>query len=166
MSIGGRIRQARIRQAMTQEALAQRLNITKSAVANYENGVSTPKFEIILKLFSILSCDANYLYQDYLTSDESQAPAPEEQELLRRYRSLDGHSRLVVNAVIQAESHRPAQSAPEKPACLLPFPSTSAPYTLAANQGSATDEELEESLESILAEADRIAAPRQKKAEK
>lgn len=64
MSIGSRIKEARIKNGLTQEDLASSIGVTKGAIANYENGVSTPKVELLFKLFTALNCDANYLYQD------------------------------------------------------------------------------------------------------
>lgn len=63
MSIGERIRDARIRLDLTQEELSKKVGVTKSAIANYENGVSTPKIETLYALMEALGVDANYLYE-------------------------------------------------------------------------------------------------------
>ena len=64
MSIATRIKERRNQLGLTQEKLASLINVTKGAIANYENGVSAPKTEIMCQLFSALECDANYLFQD------------------------------------------------------------------------------------------------------
>ena len=64
MSIGSRIKERRKALNLTQTSLAEKLHITKGAIANYENSVSIPKPDVMLKLFNVLECDANYLYQD------------------------------------------------------------------------------------------------------
>lgn len=68
MSIGSKIKEARINLGLTQEELAKNIGATKGAIANYKNGVSTPKVELLFKLFTALNCDANYLYQDYISN--------------------------------------------------------------------------------------------------
>lgn len=64
MSIGSRIKEARKQRQFTQEDMARIIGVTKGAIANYENEVSTPKLELLLKLMDVLKVDANYLYQD------------------------------------------------------------------------------------------------------
>ena len=64
MSIGSRIKEARKTLNLTQEDLATIIGVTKGAIANYENEVSIPKIELLLKLMEALQVDANYLYQD------------------------------------------------------------------------------------------------------
>jgi len=76
MSIGQRLKEARLAQNMTQETLASAVGVTKGAIGNYETDFSSPKETILIKLMDVLQIDANYLYQDYiqyemkLTSDE------------------------------------------------------------------------------------------------
>ncbi len=62
MSIGSNIREARLRLNLTQEELARRIGVTKNAISNYENNVSTPKFELLDSLMSVLEIDANTLF--------------------------------------------------------------------------------------------------------
>ena len=73
MSIGTRIKEKRIAMGMTQKQLADKLGVKNTAIANYETGVSSPKESILFKLFEVLQCDANYLFQDDIKIDESKA---------------------------------------------------------------------------------------------
>jgi transcriptional regulator with XRE-family HTH domain len=57
--IGERLKQARIKLGITQKSLAQKLNITPSAVSMYENGNRLPSMEIFIKLIDILSISAD-----------------------------------------------------------------------------------------------------------
>lgn len=66
MSIGSRLKEARLRRGLTQEDLAKAVGVTKGAIGNYETGVSSPKEAVLIKLMNILGIDANYLYQDYV----------------------------------------------------------------------------------------------------
>ena len=49
---------------ISRNTLAELIGVTSSAIANYENGVSSPKLDLMYKLFDALDCDANYLFQD------------------------------------------------------------------------------------------------------
>lgn len=69
MSIGQRLKDARIAQNITQEELAAAVGVTKGAIGNYETEVSSPKESILIKLMEVLHVDANYIYQDYMTND-------------------------------------------------------------------------------------------------
>lgn len=64
LSFASRLRQAREQAGLTQQELAQQLSVTKSAVGNYENGVSSPKWDVLLKIFDVLQVEPNFLYQD------------------------------------------------------------------------------------------------------
>lgn len=73
MSIGLRLKQARIRCGLKQEELARAVGVTKGAIGNYETGVSSPKEPVLIRLMQVLGIDANYLYQDYVDFDESKS---------------------------------------------------------------------------------------------
>lgn len=70
MSIGKRLKEARIRRKMTQEDLAAAVGVTKGAIGNYETELSSPKEAILIKLMEILQIDANFLYQDYIQQED------------------------------------------------------------------------------------------------
>ena len=62
MSIGQRLKEARLARHMKQEELAAAVGVTKGAIGNYETGTSFPKENIMLQLFDSLRVDPNYLY--------------------------------------------------------------------------------------------------------
>lgn len=68
MSIGSRIKQARLNLGISQEELAYSIGVTKGAIGNYETDVSCPKERILILLMHALNIDANYIYQDYIQS--------------------------------------------------------------------------------------------------
>ena len=103
MSIGSRIRDRRLALGLTQEETARRLGISKGAVANYENEVSTPKTDILCAVMRVLDCDANYLFQD-AADIKSAAIDANEYSILERYRSLDARGRETVEKVIETET--------------------------------------------------------------
>ena len=69
MGLGKRLQQRRIELNMTRSQLAHKLHVTPSAIANYENGISSPKPDILISLFGALEVDANYLFQDYISAN-------------------------------------------------------------------------------------------------
>lgn len=107
MSIGFRIKEARINKKLTQQELANKIGVTKGAIANYENEVSIPKPELLYKLFDILECDANYLFQDDMKAldNEFKVTLPE-QKIIEKYRSLDEHGLNVVRFILNEEYTR------------------------------------------------------------
>ena len=106
MSVGSRIKEARIRAGITQEQLASELKISKGAVGNYENDTNYPKTEIIFHLCRILNCDPNYIYQDDIKVSSEFKIAIPEQHLLKKYRSLDDHGKTLVDTLLDMEDTR------------------------------------------------------------
>lgn len=87
MSMGIRIKQARLAKNMTQDELAKRMGVSKNAISNYENGVSTPKIELLFPLMAALDVDANYLYGVDAEKNKSMPLTKHEQQLVIAYRS-------------------------------------------------------------------------------
>lgn len=71
MSLGDKLRQRRQEMGLTRPQLAAKICVTPSAIANYENGISTPKPDILISLINVLEVDANYMYSDYLGTARS-----------------------------------------------------------------------------------------------
>lgn len=61
MMIGDRIRQLRKEARMTQPELAEKLNVTRSAVAAYENNTRQPSFHVLVRLAAIFHVTTDYL---------------------------------------------------------------------------------------------------------
>lgn len=59
--IGDRIKQLRLDAKMTQPELAEKLNVTRSAVATYENNTRQPSFNVLIKLVQIFHVSTDYL---------------------------------------------------------------------------------------------------------
>lgn len=64
MSFGTRLKERRESVGLTQKELGEILGVSGNAVGNYENGVSSPNADSLYKVFDVLQCDANYLFQD------------------------------------------------------------------------------------------------------
>ncbi len=87
MSFGEQMRLRREELALSRAQLAEVLGVSPSAISNYENDLSSPKEEILLRLFDALRVDPNYLYRGSFR-EEARALTREEQDLLEAYRSL------------------------------------------------------------------------------
>ena len=90
-SFASRLRQAREQAGFTQQDLAKKLGVTKNAISNYENGVSSPKWEILVEIFDILHVDPNFLYQDDFSSElaEAHVLTPQQSALLAAFDQLN-----------------------------------------------------------------------------
>lgn len=102
MSIGSRIKEKRIEKGLTRKELATMIGVTPSAVANYENGVSVPKIEIMSELIKELECDANYIYQDETVS-ENESFTYDEQVMIKKYRQLNSDGKEMVDMILNRE---------------------------------------------------------------
>lgn len=108
MGLANRLKERREQLGLTQSEVASILGITPGAVGNYENGVSTPKADILFKVFDALKCDANYLFQDEmknLSSKDTASPLEMEQ-LVKKYRELDSHGKEMVDFTLTKEYER------------------------------------------------------------
>ena len=85
MSFGSRLRQRREQLGMTQQQLADALGITRAAIGNYEQEVSSPKADILYDVFDALKCDANFLFQDEMSELSTK---PVTHPLLQLYDSM------------------------------------------------------------------------------
>ena len=106
MSIGDRIKEAREHKNLSRSELAEKANVTLSAISNYENSISSPKEPVLLKLMDILEIDANFLFQDMVEKKPSVYLTPSENTLLDKYRRLDTFSKELIDIVIDKELER------------------------------------------------------------
>lgn len=110
MGLANRIRERREQMGMTRKELADFMGITASAVANYENEISSPKAELLYPLMEALKCDANYLYQDE-TDALGGSPMDllyAESEHIKKYRLLDPFGQKAVDSILDIECQRMA----------------------------------------------------------
>lgn len=103
MAFGERLRQRREELGISRTELADRLGVSRSAVGNYETGVSAPKEEVLLRLFDALHVDPNYLYRDSFRAAGFSC-SDEEKRLLEKYRGLSMTGRRTVHALVDSLS--------------------------------------------------------------
>ena len=63
MSIGERIKSARINAGLSQEALGRKLGVTKMAISKYENGTVTPNSTALIALSKALDTKIEYFFR-------------------------------------------------------------------------------------------------------
>lgn len=73
MSFSTKLRNARNKAKLSQSAVQKKLFITQQAYANYENDISSPNPETLIKIADILGVSVDYLLdreeQDFMTVD-------------------------------------------------------------------------------------------------
>ena len=102
MSFGEQLRRRREEMGISRAELAQMLGVSRSAIGNYETGVSAPKEEVLLQLFDALQVDPNYLYRDSFQTSMGAACSREEQHLLEKIRRLSLTGRQTVYALVDS----------------------------------------------------------------
>lgn len=105
MSFSMRLKQARESAGLTQLELAKKLGVTKSAIGNYENGVSSPKEAVLLQIFDVLNVEPNFLFQDSFSTinKNSDGMSNAEHHLLDKFRSLDSRGQSAVLNILEHE---------------------------------------------------------------
>lgn len=101
MSFGERLRTRREELNISRADLAEALGVSRSAIGNYETGISFPKEDVLLRLFDCLQVDPNYLYKDSFQGAE-QVLSHNERQLLEKYRSLSTTGRETVRSMVDA----------------------------------------------------------------
>lgn len=116
MSLGQQMKTRRKELGLSRADLADRLGVSLSAISNYENGISSPKEEILLRLFTALEVEPNYLFRDSYAGTDTLSSG--EAALIERYRALSATGKRAVSALLDAaEEHRGSRkiiSMPEK----------------------------------------------------
>lgn len=117
MSFGEQMRLRREALALSRAQLAARLGVSPSAISNYENGLSSPKEEVLLRLFDALDVDPNYLFRGFFHAEHG-AYSREEQDLIAAYRALPPLGRESVRGLIASLGAlcraQAAEAAPEQ----------------------------------------------------
>lgn len=82
--IGNKIRKYRKESGLTQEQLAKKINVTKSRVSNWEQGINRPDADIIGNICRALNVSPSDLLDVHLTDDELDV---HERKVIRAYRT-------------------------------------------------------------------------------
>lgn len=100
MSFGSQLKKRREELGLSRSVFAERLGVSASAISNYENGLSFPKEEVMLRLFDGLETEPNVLFQDSFRGGRN-VLTQSEQLLLKQYRGLSPKGRETVRSVVE-----------------------------------------------------------------
>ena len=84
--IGNKIRKYRKESGLTQEQLAEKINVTKSRISNWEQGINRPDADIIGNICHALNVSPSDLLNVHLTDDELNA---HEKKVIKAYRTKE-----------------------------------------------------------------------------
>lgn len=82
--IGNKIRKFRKESGLTQEQLAEKINVTKSRISNWEQGINRPDADIIGNICRALNVSPSDLLDVHLTDEELNV---HEKKVIRAYRT-------------------------------------------------------------------------------
>ena len=103
-----RIKELRIERDLSQQDLANRLDVNKQTISQYERGVREPNFEKLLLL-----CDIFNVSSDYLLGKDSRTSRlvdTKERQLIDLFRSLDEDEKMRIWDSINSPSLSPEAS--------------------------------------------------------
>ena len=104
MSLGERIRKARDSKGLKQSELAEMIEVKSAGViSNWEKDINKPDADKIIKLCEVLGISASYLLDYY---GNSISVSIEEQEHIKKYRTLDPYGKKAVTSVLDIEFER------------------------------------------------------------
>lgn len=96
MTLGEKIKAARLAKGYTQRQLAEILNAKNTTLCNWESGLNKPDADMIAKICTVLGVSANYLLG--FTEDSTSQKA--HQELIDAYDAADISTRNAVRRVL------------------------------------------------------------------
>lgn len=106
------LRLLRRQKNLSQQKLASILHISQQSVYKYENGLTSPDFQLLMHMADFFDTSVDYLigYTDIPHKIEPVAEHKlntDEEELLRKYRSLPASSRNVMQMLLDEYLNRP-----------------------------------------------------------
>ena len=113
MPFNERLKEARIAAGYTQEQAADKIGIAKSTLAGYETGSREPSIPTVEKIMQVLSVDANFLYQDGMDNTFASNFSIQEQDHIKKYRSLDPLDKKAIDVLLDTLSKRQSEQATE-----------------------------------------------------
>lgn len=87
---------------LTQGEVAQQIGVKKNTVSNYENNISKPHYEQLVKLCDLLECSPNTLMNGDLTLNED-ILNPADKQIISQYHSLSKNNKSIVDYILDIE---------------------------------------------------------------
>ncbi len=101
MTFGEKIREARKNNKLTQKQLAEKIGAAHNSISDWEKDKNKPDPDTIELLCGVLDITPNYLL-----SSSSNDFSPSEKLIIKKYRSLDPHSKDLVDTVLDKAYER------------------------------------------------------------
>lgn len=106
------LRLLRNQKNLSQQKLADILHVSQQSVYKYENGVTSPDFQTLMRMADFFDTSIDYLigYTDISHKIEPVTEYklnPDEEDLIRKYRSLPASSRKVMQMLMDEYLKRP-----------------------------------------------------------
>ena len=98
VTLGRRIREARVKKHITREALAEMLEITPYYLGEIEREVKTPSLALFVRLCEVLDVSSDYLLRDTLPVASEYISS----DIARKVERLTPKHRLTIEAIIDA----------------------------------------------------------------
>lgn len=123
MSLAQNLKLARTRKGLKQEELAKLVGKSKNVISNWERGDNKPDADTLFDLCDILDVDANYLlgWED----NQNLSLSIQEQDHIKKYRSLDSLDKKAVDGLLDTLSNRRSKQSKEfiqlEPPLLYPY---------------------------------------------
>ena len=100
---------------LTQDEVAKRIGVKKNTISNYENNVSKPQYEQLVKLCNLFKRNPNILMSsDLVDIDMELNLSPVDQTILDKYKALTPHDKEIVDNIFNMN--------PEEPIIIYRFP--------------------------------------------
>lgn len=125
-----RLKQLRTEAGLTQNELAEKLQMSKGAIGNYESGQREPNMDTLDTIADFFNVELDYLRGRTNTRPELSL---EEQWLVDCYRKTDDEIRTAVKSILRHFSEKPVEI--KKPVRIIPlFPAAAGPGDLAEGE--------------------------------
>lgn len=103
MDFSQRLRELRKQRGLTQEELAKELEMAKSSISMYENGKRKPSFEVLELFADFFNVNLDTLYGASPVSSKSFTCTPEEEVMIKKFRSLTPTGKQSVLAILDIQ---------------------------------------------------------------
>lgn len=114
--IGEIIKKLRLEAGMTQKELSKKTGVSVVTIRNWEGGIKMPSTNAIIAIADIFHVSADYLLGIDSDPKPGMAISLPEAAFIKQYRSLDAHSKKIVDTICSMEVARP-----EKPTKSVPL---------------------------------------------
>ena len=90
-----RLKQLRIKNRFTQSYVAKKLNMTRQGYANYENGVTSPPPDMLVKISKLYNCSVDYILKNNYKNCAITL-SEEDSQIINQYNSLSEDNKSLV----------------------------------------------------------------------